>query len=415
MSIEVPGPPSAAAKPFIEHIELENFGCYPKLALDLGMFNVLVGLNDSGKSVLLRALRATAELAHREDTDSPLSLGEALEMPRLRWAGAAPGDAVRIAVNGVYGSFAWRAESTLLSAAAGRWELENQAVTVAGEEANLGRGDSRTIRFPMSGGVGAGARGRLLGFFAALTKDPRAAWFERNAQLGAGLRSVRIFRLDPGALRAPSLAPSSEVVPILEPTGAGLATTLQIIGGAAPRLRVAIEDAFVRAVPTLSGFQTLATSVEGAAAVRLVFALNPTGAQLEATEVSDGALLFLAFLTLLHHPSPPPLLLIEEPENGVHPGRLQEIVKLLRRLTKAEGARPAVQIVMTTHSPYLLDEIRADEAYFCYRDATGAAQAESFASVDRIEERLGDYRLGELWTAYGETRLRELSHRTPAP
>lgn len=415
MSIDVPGPLSAATKPFIEHIELENFGCYPKLALDLGMFNVLVGLNDSGKSVLLRALRATAELAHREDTDAAPSLGDALEMPRLRWAGAATGDAVRIAVSGAYGSFAWRAESSLLSAAADRWNLDRQTVTIAEEEAILGRGDSGTIRFPMSGAVSAGARGPLLGFFAALTKDPRAAWFERNAELGAAFRSVRIFRLDPRALRAPSLAPRSEFVPILEPTGAGLATTLHIIAGAAPRQRVAIEDAFVRAVPTLSGFQTLATNVDGTAAFRLVFALNPTGARLEATEVSDGALLFLAFLTLLHHPSPPPLLLIEEPENGVHPGRLQEIVKLLRRLTKADGARPAVQIVMTTHSPYLLDEIHADEAYFCYRDANGVAHAESFARVDRIEERLGDYRLGELWTAYGEARLRELAHRAPAP
>ena len=411
MSVEAPSSP--APKPFIEHIELENFGCYPRLDLDLGMFNVFVGLNDSGKSVLLRALRATGELVDRADAPP---IAEALEMPRLRWAAAAATDAVRIAVRGTHPSaFEWRVESLLRTVATERIDIEQQRVVIGGEEAVLQRRD-QTIRFPASGGVSARTRGRLLGFFAALTKDdPRSAWFEKNLQLGTAFRALRVFRLDPQALRAPAAAPQADVVPILAPSGTGLAATLQVIAGSEPRQRLAIEEAFVRAVPTLADFRTLPTTVASTAGVRLVFGLKQMAAQLEASEVSDGALLFLAFLTLLHHPAPPPLLLIEEPENGVHPGRLREIVALLRRLTKPEGTRPPVQIVLTTHSPYLLDEIGASEAFFCYRDASGAAQVESFAAVDRIEERLADYRLGELWTAYGEERLRELAARAAAP
>ena len=79
------------------------------------------------------------------------------------------------------------------------------------------------------------------------------------------------------------------------------------------------------------------------------------GRTIRAQQASDGAILFLGLLALIYSPEPPKLLLIEEPEKGVYPKRLEEVIRLIRRLQEAPSGRPAPQIIMTTHSPYLLD------------------------------------------------------------
>ncbi|MEX1028207.1 MAG: AAA family ATPase [Candidatus Paceibacterota bacterium] len=67
--------------------------------------------------------------------------------------------------------------------------------------------------------------------------------------------------------------------------------------------------------------------------------------------LSSGTLRFVALLACLRHPNPPPLLVIEEIENGLDPRTLALLVEEFR----AAGETGATQIVLTTHSPYLLD------------------------------------------------------------
>jgi len=215
-----------------------------------------------------------------------------------------------------------------------------------------------------------------------------------------------IYQLSPTALKQPSPPARGEEVPLLSPDGAGLPTLLSVLSGAERGRVDRIEQQFTKAVPSLAGFRVLPTPDGGH---RLAFKLAGGGAQVEAAQVSDGALFFLAFLSMLHHPRSPGVLLLEEPENGVHPSRLRDIVRLLRGLTKADGDRPATQVIMTTHSPYLLDEVRPEEAFFFHRREDGGATATRFDGVDKIAERLQDYGLGELWTAYGEERLAALA------
>ncbi|MEM9885022.1 MAG: ATP-binding protein [Bacteroidota bacterium] len=73
-----------------------------------------------------------------------------------------------------------------------------------------------------------------------------------------------------------------------------------------------------------------------------------------ADELSDGVLYFLSLLAIIHQPNPPKLLLLEEPENGIHPRRIKEIVDFIFDLS----ARKKVQVIMTTHSTVLIDEFR---------------------------------------------------------
>ena len=67
--------------------------------------------------------------------------------------------------------------------------------------------------------------------------------------------------------------------------------------------------------------------------------------------LSTGTLRVLAILAALRHPHPPPLLVIEEIENGLDPRTLQLVVEEIRGAIDAG----TTQILATTHSPYLLD------------------------------------------------------------
>ncbi|HLA79084.1 MAG TPA: AAA family ATPase [Vicinamibacteria bacterium] len=68
-----------------------------------------------------------------------------------------------------------------------------------------------------------------------------------------------------------------------------------------------------------------------------------SGFEIPGERLSTGVRLLFFFVALAHHPSPPDVVLIEEPENGVHPRRLADIVALLRRLTTGELSGKAVQ------------------------------------------------------------------------
>lgn len=67
--------------------------------------------------------------------------------------------------------------------------------------------------------------------------------------------------------------------------------------------------------------------------------------------LSTGTLRIVALLALLRHPSPPPLIVIEEIENGLDPRTIHLLVEEIRNTIEAGRT----QVICTTHSPYLLD------------------------------------------------------------
>jgi predicted ATPase len=67
--------------------------------------------------------------------------------------------------------------------------------------------------------------------------------------------------------------------------------------------------------------------------------------------LSTGTLRVLAILACLRHPDPPPLLVVEEVENGLDPRTVHLLVEEIRAAIEAK----TTQVIDTTHSPYLLD------------------------------------------------------------
>jgi predicted ATPase len=83
--------------------------------------------------------------------------------------------------------------------------------------------------------------------------------------------------------------------------------------------------------------------------------------------LSTGTLRLLALLALLRHPKPPPLIVVEEIENGLDPRSIHLIVEEIRNAV-LDGT---TQVVLTTHSPYLLDLLTLDHLVLVERDGKG--------------------------------------------
>lgn len=97
-----------------------------------------------------------------------------------------------------------------------------------------------------------------------------------------------------------------------------------------------------------------------------VFVSMTDEARFSSRVLSDGTLRLLALLTYLHDPKRSGVLCFEEPENGIHEGRIPALVSLLRDFSSdlsvppEEGARLA-QIIVNSHSPRVLSALDDDE------------------------------------------------------
>jgi predicted ATPase len=108
---------------------------------------------------------------------------------------------------------------------------------------------------------------------------------------------------------------------------------------------------------------------------------------------SDGTLKMLAYLTVLYDPAPPRLIGIEEPENYLHPRLLPELAEECR------NASARTQLLVTTHSPFFVNALKASELWVLYRDEKGYTQARrafDMQGVVRFMDKGAS--LGDLWT-----------------
>lgn len=85
--------------------------------------------------------------------------------------------------------------------------------------------------------------------------------------------------------------------------------------------------------------------------------------------MSSGSLRVLPLIATLLDPDPPPVVFIEEVENGLDPRTVGLVVDLMR--SAAQSGR--TQVIATTHSPYLLDMLDLDDVLLCERGDKGPA------------------------------------------
>ncbi len=163
------------------------------------------------------------------------------------------------------------------------------------------------------------------------------------------LRSWRFydtFRVDGGSpARRPSIA---SFTPIMSGDGGDLAAALQTIReiGDHDGLDQAIDDAFPGSKIRI-----------GASGAGLQVAFDQPGIfrELTAAELSDGTLRYLLLVAAMLTPRPPELMVLNEPENSLHP----DLIPALGRLIKMAAENS--QVIVVSHNPVLVGELESDE------------------------------------------------------
>ena len=115
-----------------------------------------------------------------------------------------------------------------------------------------------------------------------------------------------------------------------------------------------------------------------------------------AQQMSDGTLKVFAYLLLMEDPDPPPLICIEEPENGLYHKLLEALAQEFR--THATGKRNAPQIFVTTHQPYFVDALSAAEVWILDKGKDGYSIIRRVSDLAVVRNLLGEgLPLGGLW------------------
>ncbi len=128
------------------------------------------------------------------------------------------------------------------------------------------------------------------------------------------------------------------------------------------------------------------------------------GDSLLAKQVSEGTLLVLGLLAALHASGRPNLVLLDDLDRGLHPKAQKELIALLRGLLETN---PDLQILATTHSPYMLDCMEPNEVRMTFLGDDGATVCAALASHPKFEKWKDEMTPGEMWSLFGEKWLVE--------
>lgn len=355
----------------ITRLRVRNFKSLRNLDLELGSLNVLVGPNMSGKSNILDALRFFRQVTFPEG--GAQSVGYAIAqhggINEALWkgdenVGAIGGVIVRLM------SLAVEVGEDVPPNRRFKYELEITAGT--GDYASLSRETLRLISAPegpeltvQREGIGwiKNADGRELGGVSS-SGDTALTHGSPNWDGYAfqqWIKNWRFYHLVPSAMK--KSGPVSEGQVLAEdghnlsawllwlqahsPNGLGFGRVSEVLGDLFP------EIVLLRAIPTSDGRVYLSAREKDLTRDTRVF------------QMSDGFLLLTALLSLIY--APPELagnvVCIEEPENYLHPRLMETLVSLLRQVQQEvrDSQRPATQFIVTTQSPYLVNQFSLDE------------------------------------------------------
>ena len=384
----------------LARLSAANFRSLAQVEIPLGALTVLVGPNGSGKTNVLNVLRFLASTV-RFDLEAAIGEWGGIERVK-RQSGSRSGRNVSIKISG---QLTKHSSYNALDEYILRFGLTQAGAVTRSEDFTFKRTKGRGRRITVSGRhvqIGPESetsdaetdRRRLAtAQTTGLSTLPRLA----DDEGGEGIRAVAEFLssirvLEPDVIEA--RWPSKMIPGHLADDAGNLAAALH-------HLALSDGDAFDSllgemryCLPGLEGIDFVPVGGPGRA---IAVALRERGlaSPVYLEDASFGTVRLLALMTALHEPDPPPFTAIEEVDHGLHPYALDVLVDRLRAASKR------TQVLVTTHSPTLVNRLESTELVVCARDTeTGASLIPCVDSetLDRAQME-SDLRFGELWFA----------------
>lgn len=207
---------------------------------------------------------------------------------------------------------------------------------------------------------------------------PLAIWFKRLL-----MEETYVLSLNAEAMRLPSPAGSSAK---LLPDGANLAWAVHALETAEP---ARLSSWIGHLQSSLRDLRAVRTREKPEDRSRYVEVEYPNGLTTPSWLLSDGTLRMLALTILAYARSSPATILIEEPENGIHPQAIETVIQSLQSVDDA-------QLFLTTHSPVVLSLLRSEQLLCFGKAESGAVDIVAGNQHPRLREWKAAVHLGDL-------------------
>ncbi len=355
----------------LNRIELSGFKSFEKVELELTDLNVVIGPNGCGKSNLIGAFKFL----------------ERIVSERLQLTVAEQGGAARFLHHGPK-----HTNSIGLRFEFGKNRYEVDAVPAVG--------DTLIIRDEAATYFGFG---RMEKWRVALAQAAKESRLRHEAQDPAHRIAAHVLRAVSGWAVAhfhdtSDTAPAKQACEVddnrtLRADGGNLAAVLHSMRTQSPVAYAAVVSHVRQIAPFFDDF-VLEPSTANRTKIKLEWRHRGSDAYFDGYSLSDGTLRFICLATLLLQPNVPSVILIDEPELGLHPAALVLLAELLR------AAALRVQVLAATQSVTLLNRLDPEHVIVAEHDGRKTSLSRltaRFAERGELDDWLADYAIGELW------------------
>jgi predicted ATPase len=349
----------------LETLTIRNFKSIRDQTLRLGPLNIFIGGNGSGKSNLIEVFRFLHEIVEQ----------------RLAMYTAMKGGADSLLYFG-------RKQSPDMS-----FSLEfGEGRTSNGYKIRLSGTDDDTL-FIGEDIVSYHDKDRYnrpwTAVVSVFSKESKLKEDQSSPRVLVDMESFRVYHFhdtsDVAAMKGTSDVDDNR---FLRPQAENLAAFLYWLQEMRPEHMANIRDAIRQIAPFFDEFRLEPLRLNPSK-IRLEWKEKGSDMYFNASSLSDGTLRFICLATLLLQPDLPPLILLDEPELGLHPAAVTLLASLL------SSASTRTQVLVATQSVTLVNQFEPEQVWTVDREDRQSV----FRHLSRADMSgwLDDYALGELW------------------
>ena len=354
----------------LEFVEIKGFKSIKEVRIGLNPLNILIGGNGSGKSNFISFFKLLKSIANRqlqrflmeEDVDRLLYFG-------------------RKTTSELYGKVIFSDKPDHNNAYYFKLAQNNAGglfIATEGSGYNV-RNDDDTHNYFCNGNVEESEIFNLKQVY-------------RNKFLIDYLSSFRIFHFHDTS-NTSFLRKKCDVSDnlFLKPDGRNLPAMLYLLKEKHPIIFHRIEKTVQSVAPYISKFILESNGLNGnETEIRWIDSGDPES-NFSAYQLSDGTLRFIALAVLLMQPTPPAIIIIDEPELGLHPFAIGKLAGMI------QAASTKAQIIVATQSPGLISHFTPEDVIVIDKSESENQTVFNRLNTESLKNWLEDYTLGDLW------------------